>query len=205
VAAPESLAAPGTAIERVLELGYRDHLREGFLDADARTEDIRQLAAFAAQFPDTLAFLSEVSLLTEISAEDAIEVGAPDEYVTLSSIHRAKGLEWRAVFVVWLAEGHFPSLASLGDPQQEEEERRCFYVALTRARDELHLVHPILAAPRDGERHILRPSRFLTELAGDERLWETWNLEEGDEPEPPPPPSRSELRELARKLLETEE
>lgn len=205
VAEPESLAAPGTAIERILELSYRDHLREGFLDAEARTEDIRQLAAYAAQFPDALAFLAEVSLLTEFSAEDAVEAESEDEYVTLSSIHRAKGLEWKAVFVVWLAEGHFPSLASLGDPHQEEEERRCFYVALTRARDELHLVHPILAAPRDGERHILRPSRFLTELAEEEKLWETWNLEEGDEPEPPAPPSRSELRAMARKLLETEE
>src|SRR5690606_12565371 len=94
---------------------------------------------------------------------------------------------WRVVFVVWLAEGHFPTATSISDPSQLEEERRCFYVALTRARDELYLVHPVLAAPRDGERHILRPSRFLTELSDEPGLWETWNLAEEVEEESAPP------------------
>jgi len=207
VSSPDALAAPGTAIERVLDLGYRDHLRESFVDADARVEDLRQLAAYAAQFPDALAFLSEVSLLTELAAEDVVAAEPPDESVTLSSIHRAKGLEWRLVFVVWLAEGHFPTATSISDPNQIEEERRCFYVALTRARDELYLVHPVLAAPRDGERHILRPSRFLTELAEESGLWETWNLTEegiGEEAAAPAPPSRSELLQIARRLVDDE-
>ena len=204
VSSPEAFAAPGTAIELVLEHGYRDHLRESFVDAEARAEDLRQLAAYASQFPDALAFLSEVSLLTELAAEDVVAAEPPDEFLTLSSIHRAKGLEWRVVFVVWLAEGHFPTATSILDPSQLEEERRCFYVALTRARDELYLVHPVLAAPRDGERHILRPSRFLTELSDEPGLWETWNLAEEVEEEsaPPSPPSRSELIQIARRLVD---
>lgn len=204
IAQPESLAAPGTAIGIVLERGYRDHLRESFLNADARTEDIEQLAAYAAQFPDANEFLSEVSLLTEFSAEDVEGPVEKDEHVTLSSIHRAKGLEWKAVFLIWLAEGHFPTVAAMGDPLEEEEERRCFYVALTRAKDELYLTQPILAAPRDGERHILRPSRFLQELQGEKAgLWERWSLEEGGEggEEEGAPPGREALRETARKLL----
>lgn len=205
IAQPAGLVAPGSAIESVLELGYRDHLREAFLNADARAEDIEQLAAYAAQFTDATEFLSEIALLTEFSAEEVEAPAEEKEFVTLSSIHRAKGLEWKVVFLVWLAEGHFPTAAALGDPLEEEEERRCFYVALTRARDELYLTLPILAAPRDRERNLLRPSRFLQELDGEKAgLWERWSLEEGGEEEaerPAPPPSREELRQTARKLL----
>lgn len=205
IAPAQAAEAPGTAIETVLACGYRDHLRESFLNADDRSEDIEQLAAYAAQFSDVTEFLSEVGLLTELSAEDVGAAEEKDEYVTLSSIHRAKGLEWRAVFLVWLAEGHFPTAASMGDPLEEEEERRCFYVALTRACDELYLTQPILAAPRDGERHILRPSRFLQELEGEKAgLWERWSLEEGGEgggDAPAEALSREALRQTARKLL----
>lgn len=170
---------PGEAIEIVLKGGYESYLRAQFTNGDARADDIRQLAQYAAQYPSIEAFLNEVCLLTEISAEETIEGAEPDEHLTLSSIHQAKGLEWRAVFVAWLADGRFPSAPSLRDPAGEEEERRCFYVAVTRARDELYLCHPMLAAPRDGERVILRPSRFIEELPTDEEpLWETWSLDE---------------------------
>ncbi|HLV61054.1 MAG TPA: ATP-dependent helicase [Fredinandcohnia sp.] len=202
-AVAELLAAPGTAIETVLSSMYEEHLRTSFLNADARVEDIRQLAAWAAQFPDANAFLAEVSLLSDLSAQDVVEAAEKDEFVTLSSIHRAKGLEWRAVFLIWLAEGHFPIPAATADPVEEEEERRCFYVAVTRARDELYLCHPILAAPRDGERILLRPSRFLQELDGERKgLWERWSLEEGSEEEAVAPPDREALRQAAGKLLE---
>lgn len=207
IASEETPLPPATAIDAILASGYRDHLVADYLNADAREEEIRQLGAYAAQFPSTAAFLEEVSLLSELSAEEVVDAEEEDEFVTLSSIHRAKGLEWEVVFLLWLAEGHFPTAASMGEAEEEEEERRCFYVALTRAKDELYLCHPILTAPRDGTRNILRPSRFLQELDGEKTgLWERWSLEEGEEEEsePPPPPDRESLRRTARKLIGSE-
>ncbi len=133
---------PGEAIEEVLDQGYEEYLRAEFLNADARIEDIQQLAQYARSYEDTEAFLAEIALLTELSAETVAEGGEPDEKMVLSSVHQAKGLEWRAVFVVWLADGRFPSAQALKDPAGEEEERRLFYVACTRAKDELYLVLP---------------------------------------------------------------
>jgi DNA helicase-2/ATP-dependent DNA helicase PcrA len=89
--------------------------------------------------------------------------------ITLTSVHQAKGLEWSAVFIIWLAEGRFPSLRSLSETggEGEEEERRLFYVAVTRARDALYLCYPRFAADRSGREMIQRPSRFISELPGE--------------------------------------
>jgi DNA helicase-2/ATP-dependent DNA helicase PcrA len=170
---------PGEAIERVLESGYEEFLRAEFLNADARIEDIRQLAEYARGYEDTDAFLSEIALLTELSAETVSEGGEPDEKMVLSSVHQAKGLEWRAVFLVWLADGRFPSSQALRDREGEEEERRLFYVACTRAKDELYLAYPLVAAPRDRERVVMKASRFLEELPAEPELFERWQLDEG--------------------------
>jgi DNA helicase-2/ATP-dependent DNA helicase PcrA len=180
---------PGEAIEKVLEDGYEEYLRAEFLNADARVEDIRQLAEYARGYEDTEAFLAEVALLAELSAETVSEGGEPDEKMVLSSVHQAKGLEWRAVFVVWLADGRFPSAQALRDRDGEEEERRLFYVACTRAKDELYLTYPLVAAPRDRERVVMKASRFLEELPAEPELYERWQLEEGSAPPslgPPP-------------------
>jgi DNA helicase II / ATP-dependent DNA helicase PcrA len=168
---------PGEAIEQVLDQGYEAYLRAEFLNADTRIEDIQQLAQYARGYEDTEAFLAEIALLTELSAETVSEGGEPDEKLVLSSVHQAKGLEWRAVFVVWLADGRFPSSQALKDLQGEEEERRLFYVAATRARDELYLTYPVVAAPRDRERVILKASRFLEELPAEPELFERWQLD----------------------------
>ncbi|HSN90890.1 MAG TPA: ATP-dependent helicase [Anaeromyxobacteraceae bacterium] len=182
---------PGESIEKVLEEGYEDYLRAEFLNADSRVEDVRQLAEYARGYEDTEAFLAEIALLTELSAETVSEGGEPDEKMVLSSVHQAKGLEWRAVFVVWLADGRFPSAQALRDRDGEEEERRLFYVACTRARDELYLAFPMVAAPRDRERVVMKASRFLEELPAEPELLERWQLDDGAAeapalPEPPP-------------------
>jgi DNA helicase-2/ATP-dependent DNA helicase PcrA len=99
--------------------------------------------------------------------------------MVLSSVHQAKGLEWRAVFVVWLADGRFPSAQALKDRDGEEEERRLFYVACTRAKDDLYLAYPLVAAPRDRERVVMKASRFLEELPpADPELFERWQLDD---------------------------
>jgi DNA helicase-2/ATP-dependent DNA helicase PcrA len=168
---------PGEAIEKVLEEGYEEYLRAEFLNADSRIEDVSQLAEFARGYDDTETFLAEISLLAELSAETVSEGGDPDEKMVLSSVHQAKGLEWRAVFVVWLADGRFPSAQALKDRDGEEEERRLFYVASTRAKDELYLSYPIVAAPHDRERIVMKASRFLEELPGEPDLFERWQLD----------------------------
>jgi DNA helicase-2/ATP-dependent DNA helicase PcrA len=174
---------PGEAIEKVLEGGYEEYLRAEFLNADTRVEDVRQLAEYARGYEDTEAFLAEIALLTELTAETVSEGGEPDEKMVLSSVHQAKGLEWRAVFVVWLADGRFPSAQALKDRDGEEEERRLFYVACTRAKDELYLSYPLLAAPKDRERVIMKASRFLEELPPREpELFERWQIDDGPGP-----------------------
>jgi DNA helicase-2/ATP-dependent DNA helicase PcrA len=170
---------PGEAIEKVLEGGYEEFLRAEFLNAEARIEDVIQLAEYARGYEDTEAFLAEIALLTELSAETVSEGGDPDEKMVLSSVHQAKGLEWRAVFVVWLADGRFPSAQALKDRDGEEEERRLFYVASTRAKDELYLTYPLIAAPRDRERIVMKASRFLEELPPEPDLFERWQLDDG--------------------------
>ncbi|RMG21301.1 MAG: ATP-dependent helicase [Deltaproteobacteria bacterium] len=180
LAPPTLWTAPGEMIRLVLEHGYEATLREAFTNAESRIEDIEQLADFAASYEDVDAFLQEVSLLAELEGEEVIDGGDPDEYVTLSTIHKAKGLEWRGVFVIWLADGRFPVSAAYRSLESLEEERRLFYVACTRARDELYLTYPLTHSSRDRERTVLKASPFLQELAEAEEeapVYEKWLLE----------------------------
>jgi len=159
LARPELRERPGEAIRAVVGRFYREYARDAFTNAAARLDDLEALALFADGYPDTSAFLGEITLLAELSGEDVVG-GPPDEQLTLSTVHQAKGLEWRVVFVIWLAENHFPSARA----EDIEEERRLFYVAVTRARDLLHLVRPQLARDRYRVDVVLRPSPFLAEL-----------------------------------------
>ncbi|MBL0692119.1 ATP-dependent helicase [Comamonas sp. JC664] len=159
-------AAPERQIDAVLAGGYAEYLKAEFSAEEHREEDVRQLAEFARRFEDVARFLSEIALVAEFAAGEALGEEAPGAVLTLSTVHQAKGLEWRAVFVLWLADGRFPLSLATRLPAEEEEERRLFYVALTRARDALALVYPLSVLPRDGERILLRPSRFLLELPG---------------------------------------
>jgi DNA helicase-2/ATP-dependent DNA helicase PcrA len=159
VSDPKLLGQAGEVIRRVVDSFYGTWARAHLENSGARLEDLEQLALFADGYPDVNTFLSEVTLLNDLSGEEAV-AGPPDEMVTLSTVHQAKGIEWRAVFVIWLAEGRFPSFRM----DDEEEERRLFYVAVTRARDRLSLVRPEIARDRYRVDTILDPSRFLSEL-----------------------------------------
>ena len=98
------------------------------------------------------------------------------ELLTLTSVHQAKGLEWKAVFLIWAAEGKFPSPRSRREIDSEEEERRLWYVAITRARDELYLTYPLMMTDYNRQTVLQKPSRFITECPAD--LYEIWDLEE---------------------------
>lgn len=181
--APAMQQSPSQMIDRVIDEGsFRDYLRARFANFQAREDDVAQLGHYAMQFESLADFVSEIALAGELQGEDVEEGGDADEKVTLSSIHQSKGLEWRAVFVVWLAEGRFPAPPALKSLSGEEEERRLFYVAVTRAKDELYLLHPIFHVERDHTRTILRPSRFVSEVdqtaLGQAPLYERWLIEE---------------------------
>jgi DNA helicase-2/ATP-dependent DNA helicase PcrA len=96
--------------------------------------------------------------------------------LTLTSVHQAKGLEWKAVFLIWVAEGKFPSPRSLKEIDSEEEERRLWYVALTRAQDELYLTYPLMIVDYNRQTVLQKPSRFIMECPP--ALFEVWSLEE---------------------------
>ena len=156
---------PAKMIRLVLEAGYEDHLQENFANYRNRVEDLAQLAIFAQQFPDTGEFLAQLALLTNVEAESDRPASNDSEQVRLSTIHQAKGLEFDVVFVIMLCDGLFPSARSLDTADGEEEERRLFYVAITRARNELYLTHPLVRAlPGTGGDAMQQSSRFLTEI-----------------------------------------
>ena len=201
---------PSESIRLVVERGYADYARSKFPNAQARLDDLEQLSQYAMRYEDTEQFLDEVALANPIAGEDVAVVGPEDEKIVLTSVHQAKGLEWRVVFVIWLADGRFPSQRALRvpggiirvDPSRvhealpllegvtadapvvdehgtrelvipgEEEERRLFYVAVTRAQQELYLVFPVMARDRGGMDVLMEPSRFVRELPGDS--YEKW-------------------------------
>ncbi|QJE95362.1 ATP-dependent helicase [Luteolibacter luteus] len=170
-------ARPPDMIFSVLEGMYDDHLRASYDNYENRRSDIEQLMTYGANFEDVLDFLSQLSLLSAADGEPTGDrAEKDDEKVTLSSIHQAKGLEWKVVFVIWLADGQFPNgrILEADDPDQLEEERRLFYVAITRAKDELYLTYPLINPKSYTGDIIQRPSRFLDDFP--RQLVEEWRI-----------------------------
>jgi DNA helicase-2/ATP-dependent DNA helicase PcrA len=135
-------------------------------DSAARLADLGQLAALAAEYGTRSRFLTEITLDPPASTSDL--AGPPhldDDYLILSTIHSAKGGEWRAVFVIHAADGNIPSDMAISDPGGLEEERRLLYVALTRAKDHLHVTVPQRFYHKrfsgSSEHSYALPSRFL--------------------------------------------
>jgi DNA helicase-2/ATP-dependent DNA helicase PcrA len=175
---PAARASASVAIEAVLASGYQAQLAGLYPRPEERLEDLVQLARWAERFEGPRAFLAELSLLGGFGAEEVLSQGEPGERMTLSSIHQAKGLEWRGVFVLALEEGAFPHPRAALELDGLEEERRLFYVAVTRAKDELYLLCRQVD-DRPGRRQtFLRPSRFLREVDDGRRL-ERWNVSQG--------------------------
>ncbi len=170
---------PAQALDRVLVAGYEDHLLERYGNAKGRLEDIRSLAGYAAGFEGLEPFLDEVSGTTEVAGEGfRAAPDADDECLVLSTVHRAKGLEWQAVHVIGLAEGLFPLPQAMRTESELEEERRLFYVAATRARRDLHLVYPMWGPDRGYREVVKSRSSFLLELEGTPAVYERWRVAE---------------------------
>ena len=169
--------APAEMIDMVMESSYDDYLVSHYDGADLRKEDIKGLANFAAQYNNLEAFLADVALAGELSGETVVTGPTEQEFVTLSTVHQAKGLEWAIVFIPWLADGRFPTDFAINTQEELEEERRVFHVAVTRAKDEVYLITPQFYRNRSQSLIMMKPSRFLMEL--EENLTEPIELEEG--------------------------
>ena len=155
---------PSEMIRAVIEGGYESHLQNTFPNFSLRLEDLRRFADFAVRYDDAPTLLAELALTSGVASKDALEQEQDEDALVLSTIHQSKGLEWKVVFVLWLCDGKFPDARALKDEGGEEEERRLFYVAVTRAKDRLFLVHPTIADERGLRGVIQRPSRFVKEL-----------------------------------------
>jgi len=175
------LKEPAEMIRIILKEEYEEHLKSKYPDHESRMEDINQLMHFSQQYASTESFLSELALLSSVAAEDVVGGGYEDEKVKLSTIHQAKGLEWDIVFIIWLVEGRFPSMRSLNSSAGEEEERRLFYVAATRARDELYMGYPLWDYSNYNPSTLLKPSRFIQEIPS--TSYTKWMVEEEVEEE----------------------
>jgi len=173
---------PSALIDTIMKSGYSDLLRERHNDAVSREEDLIQFANFSSRFASLEDFLSELALLTGVN-EDSVPEESRGDRVVLSSIHQAKGLEWTAVLMIWCSEGMMPLARALKEPGGEEEERRLFYVATTRAKDHLYLSYPLTDYERGMGNLPVNPSRFITELSpysarGKDRPYDHWQIDE---------------------------
>ncbi len=176
------LARPSAMIFSILEGVYDDYLTATFDNSESRRGDIERLSEYGGGFDDIEEFLAQLSLMSSTDGEPTGERPTPDdEKVTLSSIHQAKGLEWKAVFLIWLVNGQFPNsrILEADDDAILEEERRLFYVALTRAKDELYLTYPMTNPKSYTGDVICQPSGFLDDFPAE--LIEEWNVG-GDDP-----------------------
>jgi DNA helicase-2/ATP-dependent DNA helicase PcrA len=153
-------AAP--AINSIVENGYERYVYLTYKNPESRLEDVEQMASYSDRYDSVESFVNDLSL--QSSAAEYTEAGQDDEgaALVLSSVHQAKGLEWRKVFIIGLNEGQFPP-ARVFKADDIEEERRIFYVAVTRARQEVVLLHVMNRDDYHRRTHV-RPSSFIRDI-----------------------------------------
>lgn len=153
---------PAALIRSVVSSTYQDYLEREYPNWRDRLEDLEQLALFAESYEDLSAFLADISLYDEVVAGRQEPGKGDEEKMVLSTIHQAKGLEWDTVFIIHLADNAFPNRRALADEGGMEEERRLFYVAVTRTRRELFLTYPLTM----GQESLVfnQPSTFIDEV-----------------------------------------
>jgi DNA helicase-2/ATP-dependent DNA helicase PcrA len=151
--------SPSAQLSKILRF-YRPILKDMYDDHPRRQRDLEHLQAIAKRYKNAAELLSDVAL----DPSDAAQANATargGEFLTLSTVHSAKGLEWNTVFVIWMTDGWFPSSRSYDELDDEEEERRLLYVAATRAKEHLYFVYPLAAYRGAGVDSFPAVSRFL--------------------------------------------
>ncbi len=168
----EKLADPGTpwpGQAGLLRHWYKPQLERLYDSAFRRASDLEQLEQLSVQYPSRERFLTELTVdPPTLTSEQSRDASNDEEYVILSTIHSAKGQEWDIVYVLNVADGNFPSEISAGKPEMIEEERHLLYVAMTRARTELHLCAPlkyvVTRRTKSGDADVYGgKSRFMTD------------------------------------------
>jgi len=183
----KSALSPGEKLEKVVEY-YQPLFKIQYDDYQRREKDLESLVRIAVRYTSMEQMLTEMVLEPpDTSQVDVEATGADKEKLVLSTIHSAKGLEWHSVFLIHLVDGFFPSSRSIDNAEEIEEERRLFYVAATRAQQNLYLLSPQLEAPSWGFQHqgygFSEPSRFISEIDNFDGLTDSWALEiDSDDP-----------------------
>ncbi|HLC99603.1 MAG TPA: ATP-dependent helicase [Patescibacteria group bacterium] len=155
---------PQKLVELVSAGDYRQYLENQFPNAAERIADLEALAEFAGRYDSLSTFLAEVTLQESFAVQSDNQEHQDDDQIVLSTVHQAKGLEWETVFVINLTSNAFPHPKSV-DEGNVEEERRLFYVAVTRAKQWLYLTYAVSSGNlMSGYAHISSPSIFLNEL-----------------------------------------
>jgi len=170
---------PAEQLAMVLEY-YLPLMRDAYPDDYPKRErDLEHFQNITQRYKSLESMLSDMALEPPSDSLDGVlSVEEEEGYVTLSTIHSAKGLEWRVVFLIWAADGRFPGPMSVG-VEEIEEERRLMYVAGTRARDELYMTYPIYMFDRMNGFTMGRASRFLDDLPTE--ILPTATLQESDD------------------------
>jgi DNA helicase-2/ATP-dependent DNA helicase PcrA len=150
---------------------YSPILEKNYDDPEKRINDLDSLIKIAERYNNIEQFLSDISLEPPDNT-----INNNNERLVLSTIHSAKGLEWNTVFVIHLVEGYFPSIYNLGNSKELDEERRLFYVACTRAKENLYLLSPEIEYRRYNYTESSSTSRFITEIDTFNELSEQWAL-----------------------------
>jgi DNA helicase-2/ATP-dependent DNA helicase PcrA len=164
VAEAMSTQKPTDTVTTAIEGWYGDYLKGAYADYTDRLEELKALVGFASRFEEMQDLLAQIVLLNGETSER--EVDPNTECIKLTTVHQAKGLEYDVVFVIGCADGQFPTRRSI-EAGDVEEERRLFYVAVTRAKNELYLSYPRVATRAGPGGMMLAQSRFLQELPDD--------------------------------------
>jgi len=158
---------PSEMMARVLAY-YRPLLEAKFDDYPRRLKDLEHLESLCARYRTLSSFLAEITLEPpQASVGDIVAPEGDDDTLTLSTIHSAKGLEWKAVFLIWVLDGKLPLSRAAEDEEEMEEERRLLYVAATRAKNTLVLTYPVNIYERASGTVLSLPSRFVEEIPRD--------------------------------------
>lgn len=159
-------------IEAILSGGYKNYVKNNFENYSDRIDDLEQLVVFASNYDSLEKLLADVALSEGFKGQSMVDYKeGEDEAITLSTIHQAKGLEWKVVFVIGLANGQFPNAKVMEKQSEMEEERRLFYVACTRAQDQLYLTYPMFSHKSGNINQI---SDFIKELPP--QVYEQWSV-----------------------------
>ncbi len=172
----QSNSALGDKATRFAEY-YKPILIDKHDDWRKRWKDLEMFISIAGTYKSLASFLNDMAIDPPTDKVDDIDpTDKEEEILTLSTIHSAKGLEWKVVFVIWVLEGRFPSARSLDSIDSVEEERRLFYVACTRAKDILCLSYPMNIFDRESGSVLSQPSRFLEAI--DEKYFDKFIISE---------------------------